>query len=126
MIRFLTALGTEPVSTAASIEEEKQAILNSGSVQRAMLLEINALKVASFEKDLAIQKAHDDVIGELKHLEKTRMWASSKIFQLYWMSDKTLDEVANDIGISKSTTFLAVKRIRKYLKEVINNPYNEN
>jgi len=54
------------------------------------------------------------------------MWASSKIFQLYWMSDKTLDEVANDIGISKSTTFLAVKRIRKYLKEVINNPYNEN
>jgi len=78
------------------------------------------------EKDLAIQKAHDDVIGELKHLEKTRMWASSKIFQLYWMSDKTLDEVANDIGISKSTTFLAVKRIRKYLKEVINNPYNEN
>jgi len=63
---------------------------------------------------------------ELKHLEKTRMWASSKIFQLYWMSDKTLDEVANDIGISKSTTFLAVKRIRKYLKEVINNPYDEN
>jgi RNA polymerase sigma factor (sigma-70 family) len=78
------------------------------------------------EKDLAIQKAHDDVIGELKHLEKTRMWASSKIFQLYWMSDKTLDEVAADIGISKSTTFLAVKRIRKYLKEVINNPYDEN
>ncbi len=62
----------------------------------------------------------------LRYLEKTRMWASSKIFQLYWMSDKTLDEVANDIGISKSTTFLAVKRIRKYLKEVINNPYNEN
>lgn len=78
------------------------------------------------EKDLAIQKAHDDVIGELKHLEKTKMWASSKIFQLYWMSDKTLDEVAKDIGISKSTTFLAVKKIRKYLKEVINNPYDEN
>ncbi len=76
--------------------------------------------------DLAMQKAHDDILNELKQLEKTRMWASSKIFQLYWMSDKTLDEVAKDIGISKSTTFLAVRKIKNYLKEVIRNPYNEN
>ena len=54
------------------------------------------------------------------------MWASSKIFQLYWMSDKTLDEVAKDIKISKSTTFLAVRKIRTYLKEVIKNPYEDN
>jgi RNA polymerase sigma factor (sigma-70 family) len=78
------------------------------------------------DKDLEIQKTHDDVINELKQLEKTRMWASSKIFQLYWMSDKTLDEVAKDIGISKSTTFLAVRKIKNYLKEVIKNPYDEN
>jgi len=42
------------------------------------------------------------------------------------MSDRTLDAVANDIKISKSTTFLAVKKIRQHLKEVINNPYDEN
>ena len=78
------------------------------------------------DKDLEIQKAHDEVLNELKQLEKTRMWASSKIFQLYWMSDKTLDEVAKDIGISKSTTFLAVRKIKNYLKEVIKNPYDEN
>ena len=41
------------------------------------------------------------------------------------MSDDTLDEVANKIKISKSTTFLAVKKIRKILKEVINNPFDE-
>lgn len=75
------------------------------------------------DKDLAIQKAHDDVLNELKHLEKTRMWASARIFELYWMSDKTLDEVAKDIGISKSTTFLAVRKIKNYLKEVIDDPY---
>jgi RNA polymerase sigma factor (sigma-70 family) len=75
------------------------------------------------ERDLQIQRAHDQVLEELKELEKTKMWASSKIFQLYWMSDKTLDTVAKDIGISKSTTFLAVKRIRKYLEQVIDNPY---
>jgi hypothetical protein len=77
------------------------------------------------EQDLAIQKAYDDVQTELKQLEKTKMWASSKIFQLYWCSDSTLDKLAKEIGISKSTTFLAVKKVRVYLKEVIENPFNE-
>jgi RNA polymerase sigma factor (sigma-70 family) len=78
------------------------------------------------DKDVEMQKAFDNVMTELKHLETTKMWPQSKIFQLYWMSDKTLDEVAKDIKISKSTTFLAVKKIRQHLKEVINNPYDEN
>jgi len=77
------------------------------------------------EKDIAIQKAYDEVIAELKRLETTKMWASSKIFSLYWCSDSTLDKLAKEIGISKSTTFLAVKKIRVYLKEVIDNPFNE-
>jgi RNA polymerase sigma factor (sigma-70 family) len=77
------------------------------------------------EKDLEIQRAFDEVQSELKRLESTKLWPQSKIFQLYWCSDKTLDEVAKDIKISKSTTFLAVKKIRTYLKEVINNPYAE-
>lgn len=76
------------------------------------------------ERDLQIQRAHEQVLHELRELEKTRMWASSKIFTLYWMSEKTLDEVAKDIGISKSTTFLAVKKIRKYLEQVIDNPFD--
>jgi RNA polymerase sigma factor (sigma-70 family) len=76
------------------------------------------------DADIQIQRAHDEVMSELKQLEKTKMWPQAKIFQLYWMSDKTLDEVANDIGISKSTTFLAVRKVKNYLKEVINNPFN--
>ena len=75
------------------------------------------------EKDLLIQKAYDDVMGELKRLESTKMWASSKIFQLYALSEKTLDEVSRDIGISKSTTFLAVKKVKKHLKNNIQNPF---
>ena len=77
------------------------------------------------DRDLAIQKAYDDVTEELKKLSATKMWASSRIFELYWMSEDTLDEVSNKIGISKSTTFLAVKKIRKYLESVIENPFNE-
>jgi RNA polymerase sigma factor (sigma-70 family) len=76
-------------------------------------------------KDIEIQKAFESVMHELKHLETTKLWPQSKIFQLYWCSDKTLESVAKDIGISKSTTFLAVKKIRTHLKEVIKNPYAE-
>lgn len=77
------------------------------------------------ERDLQIQRAHDQILNELKQLEKTKMWPQSKIFQLYWMSSDTLDEVAKKIKISKSTTFLAVKKVRKYLEQVIDNPYKE-
>jgi len=78
-----------------------------------------------YEKDFDIQKAHQFILEELKNLESTKLWASSRIFELYWMSTKTLDEVANDIGISKSTVFLSVKKVKKYLEQVIENPFDD-
>jgi SpoVK/Ycf46/Vps4 family AAA+-type ATPase len=78
-----------------------------------------------WECDERIQRTHEQVMGELKALERTRMWPASKIFQLYFDSDDTMEEISQKIGISKSTTFLAIKKIRSYLKEVINNPFNE-
>lgn len=77
------------------------------------------------ERDIAIQKAYDDVLHELRRLETTKSWTQSKIFQLYFYSDKTLDEVANDIKISKSTVFLSVKKIRQHLKKLLDNPFDE-
>jgi RNA polymerase sigma factor (sigma-70 family) len=77
----------------------------------------------NIELDETLQRAHEDIIRELHHLESTRMWAPAKIFELYWLSDKTLDEVANDIKISKSTVFLSVKKIRKYLENTLDNPF---
>lgn len=77
------------------------------------------------DKDLAIQKAYEEVAQELKRLEVTKLWPQSKIASLYFMSDDTLDEVARKIGISKSTVFLSVRKIKHYLKEVIDNPFNE-
>ena len=71
-----------------------------------------------------IQRGNEKGVNELNRLSVTRQWPQAKIFELYWMSDDTLDEVSHKIKISKSTTFLAVKKIRKYLKEVIDNPFN--
>jgi RNA polymerase sigma factor (sigma-70 family) len=75
------------------------------------------------ELDQTLENAHKEVIDELQKLSGTKMWAPAKIFELYWMSDKTLDEVANDIKISKSTVFLSVKKIRKYMETTLNNPF---
>jgi hypothetical protein len=75
------------------------------------------------EKDIALEKAHKEVIEELNRLQITKMWPQAKIFELYWMSDDTLDEVARKTKISKSTVFLAVKKVRRYLKDVVDNPF---
>jgi RNA polymerase sigma factor (sigma-70 family) len=75
------------------------------------------------ELDQTLENAHKEVVDELQKLSGTKMWAPAKIFELYWMSDKTLDEVANDIKISKSTVFLSVKKIRKYMESTLNNPF---
>lgn len=74
------------------------------------------------EKDQAIMNAHSEVMEELQRLKKTKGWASARLFELYWMSDDTLQEVADKIGISKSTVFIAIKKIRKHMATVIQNP----
>jgi DNA-directed RNA polymerase specialized sigma subunit len=76
------------------------------------------------ELDRELERAHNEVINELKSLSVTRLWPSAKIFELYWMSEDTLQETADKIGISKSTTFIAVKKIRKYLQTTIKSPFN--
>jgi DNA-directed RNA polymerase specialized sigma24 family protein len=76
------------------------------------------------ELDLRLQTTHEEVMNELSKLKVTRQWPQAKIFELYWMSSDTLEEVSKKIGISKSTTFISVKKIRKYLENTLDNPFN--
>ena len=80
-------------------------------------------KEYDYDRDLEVMRAYDDVMKELDALRITRLWPKAKIYEIYWCSDQTLDEVAENIGISKSTVFLAIKGIRKHMKEVIKNPF---
>ena len=75
------------------------------------------------QRDRDIMKAYEDVINELKSLQTTKLWLAARLYEMYWMSDDNLNEVAAKIGISKSTTFLAIKKIRNHMKNVINNPF---
>jgi DNA-directed RNA polymerase specialized sigma24 family protein len=78
-----------------------------------------------YDLDMSVVSAHQEVLSELKRLERTKMWTSAKLYSMYWIeNDDTLQELADKIGISKSTCFIAIKKIRKHLKEVIDNPFN--
>lgn len=75
------------------------------------------------ERDIKVMRVYEGVMQELKNLQTTKLWPQARLYELYWMSDDTLNEVAKKIGISKSTTFLAIKKIRNYLKDKLENPF---
>jgi RNA polymerase sigma factor (sigma-70 family) len=77
-----------------------------------------------YDRDEKIDRAYDEVREELHNMKNRKGWSSAMIYEHYWFSDKTLDEVSKDIRISKSTVFLAVKKVKKHLKNNIQNPFN--
>ena len=80
----------------------------------------------NIEEDLRIQRTYDELIAELKRLEGTKTWASAKLASLYWFSEDTLESLSSKIGVSKSTTFLNVRKIREHLKNKLDNPFQKN
>lgn len=78
------------------------------------------------EWDAMVDKFEQDVKDELDHLKTTPMWSSAKLYELYQFSDLTMEELSEEIGISKSTTFLNVKKIKQHLQNNIKNPKDEN
>jgi DNA-binding transcriptional regulator GbsR (MarR family) len=77
------------------------------------------------EADIRIQKCYDDVVNEIQQLQRTKMWSSARLAELYFFSgDKmTLDKLSKDIGISKSTSFLNVKKIKQHIRLTKKNPF---
>ena len=77
------------------------------------------------ELDNRVQKCYEDIVNEIQQLQRTKMWSSARLAELYFFSDEkmTLDKLSKNIGISKSTTFLNVRKIKQHLKAVKNNPF---
>lgn len=77
------------------------------------------------ELDTRVQKCYDDIVDEIQQLQKTKMWSSARLAELYFFSgDKmTLDKLSKDIGISKSTSFLNVKKIKQHIRMTKKNPF---
>ena len=81
--------------------------------------------VYDVNQDKRLEHAYDSIKKELDTLKASRMWSSAKLYELYAFSDLTMEELSKEVGISKSTTFLNIKRIKLYLKDKIDNPFKE-
>jgi len=75
------------------------------------------------DRDMELAGTYDDVLAELRRLKGTKQFAQAQIFEMYALTDDTMMDVANKIGISKSTTFSCIKKIKGHLKFNIQNPF---
>jgi DNA-directed RNA polymerase specialized sigma subunit len=82
-------------------------------------------EVYDIQQDIETDNAYDNVLGELNQLKSTKLWSSARIYELYVFGEYTLDGLAKELNLSKSTVFLAVKKIKGHLKKNITNPFNK-
>lgn len=77
------------------------------------------------EWDNKLAKAYNQVIEELDKMKKKKGWSSAMLFEMYWFSDKTFEQMSKEIGISKSTSFLNVRKVKNQLKDKLDNPFKD-
>jgi DNA-directed RNA polymerase specialized sigma24 family protein len=76
------------------------------------------------DSDEKVEDVYNKMVDELKRLEKTRLWAPSKIYQMYaFDSEMTFEKLASELKLSKSTVYLNCKKIKKHLKDNLENPF---
>ena len=79
--------------------------------------------IYNIDEDTQLELAYESVRAELEKLKSSNLWPAAKLYELYSYSDLTMEELSKKIGISKSTTFLSIKSIKEHLKELIDNPF---
>lgn len=77
------------------------------------------------QQDMRLETAYGSVVEELAKMKKEKGWSSAMLFEMYWFSDKTFEELSEEIGISKSTAFLNTRKIKNILKDRIDNPFDK-
>jgi len=81
--------------------------------------------------DTQFDRGIDDTLQQiktfLKQKQKGPKWVSAKIAELYYFGDKkTIEGLADEIGVSKSTIFLHIKSVRNEIKDNFDNPFETN
>ena len=76
------------------------------------------------DADAKLEDVYNKMVDELKRLERTRLWAPSKIYQMYaFDKEMTFEKLASELKLSKSTVYLNCKKIKKHLKDNLDNPF---
>ena len=109
------------------------AFLNSRFLNRIKAAKRNVQLSDSYDEveteynvdaDEKIDDVYNKMVDELKRLERTRLWAPSKIYQMYaFDKEMTFEKLASELKLSKSTVYLNCKKIKKHLKDNLDNPF---
>lgn len=76
------------------------------------------------ELDIQIQQTYEGIQKEITDLQQTKMWSSARLAEIYLFDDEmTLERLSKEIGISKSTSFLNVKKVKTHLRNKYKNPF---
>lgn len=75
-----------------------------------------------YEEDKMLETKYNEVMSEIQGLSKTKLWVSAAIYQMYSLTDYTIEDLSKNIGISPSTTFRHIKIIREHIKNTIKAP----
>jgi DNA-directed RNA polymerase specialized sigma24 family protein len=69
---------------------------------------------------------YSDVKLFLKQRQSSNGWVSAKIAEMYFFGKGfTIGSLAEELGVSRSTVFLHIKKMKKELREYIEHPYKE-
>lgn len=75
--------------------------------------------------DRKIDEEYDKLIEVLKHRKTQKGWQSWMLFEIYHFGEDTMQELADKIGLSKSTIFLNTRKVKRELKDMLNNPFRK-
>lgn len=76
------------------------------------------------EFDRSLDSTYADIKKFLKSKQSQGDWASAKIAELYYFGKGfTIEGLAKEVGVSKSTVFLHIKSMKKEIRENIDNPF---
>lgn len=78
-----------------------------------------------YDGDNRLEASWNALKEELQRLKTSNMWSSAQLYEMYQFQDLTMEELSKKIGISKSTTFLNLKKIKEHLRNTLNSPFDE-
>lgn len=77
-----------------------------------------------YDGDNRLEGSWNELKEELQRLKKGNMWSSAQLYEMYQFENLTMEQLSKRIGISKSTTFLNIKKIKEHLRNTLNNPFD--
>jgi hypothetical protein len=75
--------------------------------------------------DRRIDEEYDKLIGILSEKKKEKGWQSWMLWEIYNFGEDTMQELADKIKLSKSTIFLNTRKVKRELREMLNNPFRK-